>query len=60
VLDPGLGTDAAAAGEAAMTDAQRRVGLWLGIWLIAAILVLLVTSVVGIIPLVRIVRGLLS
>jgi hypothetical protein len=38
-------------------DCER---LQLGIWLIAAILVLLVTSVVGIIPLVRIVRGLLS
>jgi hypothetical protein len=64
VLDPGLGTDAAtAAGEATMTDVQKRAGLWVGTWLIAATLVLLlVAAVVGIMLLVQIVRteGLLS
>jgi hypothetical protein len=43
-----------------MTDAQKRVGLWLGSWLVAAILALLVAGVVGFMPLIGIVRGLLS
>jgi hypothetical protein len=44
-----------------MTDAQRRFGLWVGIWLIVATLLLLVVvGVVGIMPLVRITKELLS
>jgi len=63
VLDPGVTADAAGAAvdEATMTDAQRRIGLWLGIWLIVATLLLLVVvGVVGIMPLVRIAEELLS
>jgi hypothetical protein len=41
-------------------SAQRRAGLWAGIWLVAATLVLLfVATVVGIMPLVRIAKELL-